>query len=330
MKPRRVMFVEKGRVAVEEFDLAVPAANQVALQTIASVISPGTELAYLHQLENARWPLPGPSNGYCSCGVVTARGADVKDLAIGQRVVSMMPHASHGLWDAAACYPVADNVPAAEAATFTLGMISLQAVRKAEVRLGQAVAVVGLGVIGNYAGQLARAAGATVVVGIDPVAWRRELAVECGFDAVAGSAANVPMDKFPQLKKAGGFDAVIEASGAPAPIIDAFHLARRLGRVALLGSTRGPTEKVDFYSDVHRKGLTIVGAHNSTRPAADDIGAWFTAQTDIRTVLDLLATKRVNAKPLLTETLKAADAPRGYERLVDRNNPLMTVALDWA
>jgi threonine dehydrogenase-like Zn-dependent dehydrogenase len=323
------MFVEKGKTAVEEFDLPAPGPTQVVLQTITSVISPGTELAYLHQLENARWPLPGPSNGYCACGVVAARGADVKEPEVGRRVVAMMPHASHGLVEAAACHPIADSLAPGEAATFTLGGISLQAVRKGEVRLGQTVAVIGLGVIGNYAGQLARAAGASLVVGIDPVAWRRDLATKCGFDAVAESAAAAPVDRFHQLKKAGGFDVVIEATGAPAPIIDAFRLARRLGRVVLLGSTRGITEKVDFYNDVHRKGLTIVGAHNGARPAVDDIGAWFTWTTDANTMLDLLTARRVNAGPLLTETVKAAEAPRAYERLADRNNPLMTVALDW-
>jgi threonine dehydrogenase-like Zn-dependent dehydrogenase len=330
MKTQRVMFLSKGKAGLEESDLPELSPTQVAVKAAATVISPGTELAYLHQMENARWPLPGFNNGYCFCGTVVAKGRDVADLAEGQRVVTGIGHASVGVSEATNCYAVPEGLPSEQAATFMLGAISLQSVRKARVRLGQSVAVVGLGVIGNYAGQLARAAGATLVVGIDPVAWRRDVAMKSGFDAVHDSSSKFPFDQFRQIKKAQGFDVVIEATGAPGPIVDGFRLTRRLGHVALLGTTRGCTEQVDFCNDVHRKGLTIVGAQNGTRPAADDIDTLFTLASDIRTTLDLLASKRVNAAPLISETVPSSEAPKAYDRLADRNQPLLTVALKWA
>ena len=54
-----------------------------------------------------------------------------------------------------------------------------------------------------------------------------------------------------------GAAVVIEATGTPQAILTAFGLARFGGRVILLGSTRGETEKVNFYADVHKKGLTV-------------------------------------------------------------------------
>jgi threonine dehydrogenase-like Zn-dependent dehydrogenase len=330
LKSTRVMFTAKGQTGLDQADLPSPGPGQVALKALSTVISPGTELAYLHQMENAQWPLPGLNNGYCFCGTVVALGTGVTDLKVGQRVVAGVRHVSHAVTEAAACFPVPDALAPDHAATFMLAAISLQAVRKGRIRLGQSVAVVGLGVIGNYAGQLARAAGATLVVGIDQVAWRRDIALKSGFDAVSDSAAGFPFDQYPQLKKSQGFDVVIEATGAPSPIIDAFRLARRLGTVALLGSTRGLTQSVDFYNDVHRKGITIVGAHNNARPVSDDIDVLFTLASDIRTCLDLLAGKRITAATLISDTVTPADAPQAYHRLFDRANPLMTVAINWA
>ena len=58
---------------------------------------------------------------------------------------------------------------------------------------------------------------------------------------------------------------VIEATGSPEPVNDAFALACSHGRVVLLASTRGVTE-TNFYRDVHRKGLTVLGAHANAVP----------------------------------------------------------------
>jgi len=329
MKVQNVNFVAQGKVAVEAGELDPPKANEVLVETEASVISPGTELAYLHQMENARWPMPGMNNGYCSCGKVIAVGGEVKDLAVGHRVVALARHASHFVTEAASAYPVHDGMSPMDAAAFTLGAIAMQGVRKGRVRLGQSVAVIGLGPIGNLAGQIAKAAGATAVVGIDPVKWRQGVALKSGFNAVADSAGAAPLERFYRTKKNEGFDVVIEATGSPIPIVDAFRLTRRLGHTVLLGSTRGVTEKVDFYNDVHRKGITVVGGHNGARPPADDSDAFSTLPTDIRTVLDLIADGRIVMQPLISAVVPPGEAPKAYERLSARNEELMTVGLKW-
>jgi threonine dehydrogenase-like Zn-dependent dehydrogenase len=323
MPATRVMFTAPGKVAVESFEPADVGANQVRTRAIASVISPGTELAYLHQLENARWPLPGVNNGYCHCAVVEKIGPEVKHLAPGQRVVGLASHASVSVSDAKRWFAVPETLPPAHAAMFALVEICVQAVQKAEIRLGQNVAVLGLGVIGNIAAQLARCAGATQVVGIDPVQFRRDLGKRCGLDAVVESA-----DAAKALREKG-FDVVIEATGAAPPIVSAFQLARRMGRVILLGSTRGLTQDVNFYRDVHHKGLTVIGAHAGTRPDVDEWGPYTTLDTDIRTSIDLLAVGRVNVGPLVTETVPYSKAPEAYARLADRSQPVTTIALDW-
>ena len=212
---------------------------------------------------------------------------------------------------------------------FRLISIALQGVRKAQLQLGHSVAVLGQGIIGNLAGQIARQAGATCVVGIDPVAWRRELALQCGMDAALDPASPSFADSWGELTEKRGFDAVFEASGVPDAVNEALALAARLGRVVLLGSTRGVTERVNFYRDVHKKGLTIIGAHESARAVGEDIGGYCTHRTDGRTALLLLAARRLTVQPLLSLELAASEGPAAYALLRSKQERLMTIALDW-
>ena len=125
------------------------------------------------------------------------------------------------------------------------------------------------------------------------------------------------------------YEATIEATGVPAAVLDSFALAKRLGHVVLLASTRGETESVNFYRDVHKKGLTIFGAHDSIRPAVDDHLFYATRHTDTQTALKLLATGRVQVEPIISDVVAPAEAPVAYERLTRRDEGLMLIEFDW-
>lgn len=210
MRAKQIFFPEQGRVAFETVELPGVGDNQVMVETIASVISPGTELAWLHNLPNTPGQYP-MRIAYCSCGRVVKKGSAVENLSEGQRVAYEGLHATALVLDAEQCVPVPERVTSEEAACFSPIAIALQAVRKIQVNLGDSAAVLGLGLIGNICGQLARLCGALNVVGIDPVEWKQELAVACGYDCAAGSVKEA-------LEKScvdEGFEVVIEASGAP-------------------------------------------------------------------------------------------------------------------
>lgn len=324
MQAHRIMLQSPGKIAIEPITLAAPGSTQVAIDMHYSTISPGTELAWLHGLPNTpcEWPMDA---GYCSCGIVRAVGSDITHVAVGDRVVTDVPHASAAVVDGPRCASIPDGVDMADVLPHRLASIALQGVRKAQIQIGQSVAVLGLGVIGNLAGQIARAAGATLVVGVDPLRFRRDVATRCGFDAVDAASP----DAMPRVQAAEGFDVVIEATGAAEAVNDALAITRRFGKVILLGSSRGETNKVNFYRDVHRKGVTLIGAHDSTRSTADDVPPRFTHATDTRTVLSLFATKRITGGPLISDTVGWRDAASAYDRLHARQEELMTICLDW-
>jgi threonine dehydrogenase-like Zn-dependent dehydrogenase len=122
---------------------------------------------------------------------------------------------------------------------------------------------------------------------------------------------------------------VIEATGQPQAVVLAIQLAKRFGRVVILGSTRGSVDGINFYLDVHHKGLTILGAHNSSRPKQDSHPGWWTMADDWRTSLKLLEWKRVTVAPLITHRFAATDAPKAYDLLAKGDLHAMAMVLDW-
>jgi threonine dehydrogenase-like Zn-dependent dehydrogenase len=201
----------------------------------------------------------------------------------------------------------------------------MQGVRKAQICLGDSAVVMGLGIIGNISGQLARLCGATEVVGIDPIEFKRDLAKECGYDWTAASVSDILKGTY----KDGRFEVVLDVTGAPEAVPEALEAAQLFGRVVLSGSTRGITKEVNFYKHVHCKGLTIIGAHNFRRPAIDDMFVVKPSKTDQRVTMQLLANKRLMLKPLLSDKVPAKEAPKAYERLAAKREKLITIALDW-
>ena len=328
MKAHRVCFSEQGKVVIETTDVEPPGHGQVLVEAICSVISPGTELAFLHARPNTPGKFPN-SSGYCMCGRVIGKSDGVEGFDDNPIVAVASSHASAQVVAANSCRRVPNGMPPVQAAAFMVVAIALQAVRKGQIQMGESVAVLGLGLIGNLAAQLAHVAGAARVVGVDPVGWRRNLAIECGTDGAHASSSDL-LQQLPDHPVRGqGFDVVIEATGLPSPINDAFHLARRLGRVVLLGSTRGNTDSVNFYRDVHKKGLTIIGAHGSIRSNRDDVGHLHTLWSDQLTSLDLIAANRIKIDPLISDRIAALQAPHAYEQLAAQDKPLMTIALEW-
>ncbi len=315
MNAYRIVAPERNKVTLESFTLSPPKATEVLVETLYTTISPGTELAWLQHQPSTPGVYPWYP-GYSGVGRVLEVGSSVYGLEIGQPIACNIPHSSHVVIDVSMCHPVSIAIDPVETSAFRLASIALQGVRKAQIQLGESVAVLGLGPIGLLAGQLARASGATFVGGVDLLESRRNLALDCEFDAASEAAAF------------DAFDVVIEATGVPQVINTAFKVSKQRGRVILLGSPRGMSDGIDFYTDVHRKGIHIIGAHEINRTEFDErLSA--TDFEDEETVLALLASERIRLRPLITEVIAPQGTARAYQRLAEREEGLMLVTIDW-
>ena len=325
MKGRRVVFRSRGVVDVEEFDVSKPNAGQLLIKTVCSLISPGTETAFLMALPNTPKRFP-QYPGYSNVGVVEEVGEKAEGFKPGELVVSSAPHSSYVLAQSSGVLKVPEGLPAEEASFFNLASIALQGVRKGFIELGNSVVVVGQGLIGQLAVQLARLSGGFPVIAVDLVDWRLEVSAKHGADHVVNPSKVDAVEEVRRLTDGKGADVVIEATGNPEAIPMALDMAGRLGRVVILGSPRG-VSTVNFYMPVHRRGLVIIGAHTNVRPSHESLPHYWTDIDDKRLVLKLMADGRLRVRDYINLKLPVENAPDAYRLLMEHKERVLGVLL---
>lgn len=329
MKAQRVVWPSRAKVDVETFELPPIGDDEVLVATACTLISPGTERAFLLGLPNAQGRYPSRP-GYSNIGTVIEVGKSVTNCQVGERVASTQGHTSH--------FVTAPNrllkgtsmdVPAEEAVFFNLGAIALQGIRKARIELGEATLILGQGLIGLLAMQLAKLSGAVPLIAADLTDSRLEISKSMGADYALNPEDTNFSEQLSQVTNGDGPAVVIEATGHPDAISTALDVAGRDARVVLLASTRGETPKVNFYRDVHKKGLILYGAHNSIRPRQESSPNFWTLEDDSLLLLTLIAGKRFNVVPLISHRVLGEEAPKAYQLLMEWNPGLLGVVLQW-
>lgn len=322
-----VIVAAPGAVRLETTDSPPLAADEVLIRTTKTLVSPGTERALLLNLPGFAVQYP-KATGYSHVGEVVKVGSAIDGLAVGDRVASRSRHASHVIAKAEDCHKLNANINDEEATFFQLLAIALQAVRKTRLEVGEAAAVIGAGLVGLLALQVCRAAGALPVIAIDNEHGRLKRAKRLGADATIQTDQS---DAFAQSSGAQlqGVPVVIEATGNPAALETACQHAAFGGRLALLGSSRGATESFDFYKQVHKRGLTLIGAHISTTYRLAAAPGWWTQHEEQRTALRLIQNRRVAVKPLITHRYSFHDIDAAYELLASWNADAIGIVIDW-
>jgi 2-desacetyl-2-hydroxyethyl bacteriochlorophyllide A dehydrogenase len=329
MKVQRVVWPDRAKVDVETFDLPPIGDDEVLVETECTLISPGTERAFLLGLPNAQGRYP-TRPGYSNIGTVVEVGKAVTDCRVGERVASTQGHTSHFIASPNRLLKVAStDVPAEEAVFFNLGAIALQGVRKARVELGEATLVLGQGLIGLLAMQLSKLCGAMPLIAADLTDSRLDISKRMGADFTLNPEDADFSEQLTDATKSDGPSVVIEATGHPDAISTALDAAGSGARVVLLASTRGETPNVNFYRDVHKKGLILYGAHNSIRPRQESSPNFWTLEDDSLLLLSLITQKRFNVVPLISHRVPGEDAPKAYQLLMEWNPGLLGVVLQW-
>ena len=333
MKTPAIVFSSPGQVVLGSTDLdpAQLRPDQVIIDTEASVVSPGTELAILRGTET--WaPLPYVP-GYGSVGRVRAVGSAVANVKIGDRVFT---HGRHIAQDFSSnmIVPVPAEVTAPEAACARLAQVAFTAVRIAQAQLGDWVVVQGLGAVGNFAAQLFSLAGCEVVA-TDVSPGRCALARACGIRHVLPAGPDF-REKLRALTGGALARTVVDATGVPAVAAAAINFAGPLGELILLGSPRGTceTDITPFLNGSHLWGngcVTVKGAHEWRLPVGKDGSGRqpYSMEGNLEVLLRLMAQKRLILAPMLAHTAAPQDAPAIYTALQQRRDDVLTAVIDW-
>ena len=202
-------------------------------------------------------------------GTVTVVGGDVEGFAVGDTVAARAPMREEQVVSASKCWRIPDGVSWKSAVCLDPAQFALGAVRDGNVRVGDAVAVFGLGAIGLMAIQVAKASGASPVIGIDLVENRRGVALQYGADLVLDPA---DVDVGLELKKATskrGVDVAIEYSGS-AQAMQAALRGVAFGGTVVAGAFPPPyAGGLDFGAEAHMNRPNIVFSRAVSDPNRD-------------------------------------------------------------
>jgi predicted dehydrogenase/threonine dehydrogenase-like Zn-dependent dehydrogenase len=191
--------------------------------------------------------------GYSSAGTVLAVGDGVTDVVVGDRVsCAGAGYATHSEVSCiprllAAKIPVDGTVSFDEAAFATVGAICLHGIRTAEVSLGDTVAVIGLGLLGQITVQLLKAAGCRAL-GMDLQKGRGSLAQNSGAEAVSNDA-HAFRDLCFQCTGGAGVDSVIITAETPSsePVNLAAEVARDRAIIVAVGTVGMELQRKLYY-----------------------------------------------------------------------------------
>lgn len=328
----KIIFAQTNQVQTiteeKAFDLQP---EDLLLQTRYSLVSAGTEMAKLTGLQQVTYPFV-PGNR--AVGEVVAVGSDVTKFQPGDFVFSHTPHASHAL-ASRLCVPIPANVEPQASTLVGLALVAMTALRIGQVELGDRVAVIGLGLVGNLAAQLLQLAGADVIA-IDLAPGRLAKAQACGIHQVINAHETDPAAAVMELTEGKGVDVVVEASGTAQAAELAVSLTGKRGEgiVVLLGSPRKEyeTNLTSFLNHVHlwRNGsVTLRGAHEWRYPLEETPFLKHSMQRNAATIFRLMAQGKLQTAPLITHVFNPEQAATAFAGLQNEPDAYMGVLFDW-
>lgn len=356
-----------GEIVVEEVPAPDVSPHHVLVRPLRSLISSGTETASLHtgslasvaagnpdkirQVLNTM-QLQGPARtieevraklkdfavlGYAGAGVVAAAHATVTDLVVGQRVAYGGEGTGHGEYILTGRQLVAripEHVDFECASFSTLGAIAMNAVRVAEIDIGDRVAIIGLGLVGQLVAQLARLRGARVIA-LDIQQSRIDLATRLGAETgVMGSEAAPEQVK--ALTEGRGVDCVLVCAAAKSdiPMKQSLAMVRDRGRVVVVGAVEMTYPWLEAYLKETQVFMARAYGPGSYDPMYERRGIDYplpyvrwTENRNQEEFLRLIGAGLVDVKPLITHRFPLAEAAKAYETIMTPGSGSLAVTL---
>ena len=354
-----IQYQKKGDIVVSELPAPVCPNGGILVRTAYSLISAGTEKSSVSKakssiLERAKKQPEDvklvldfikkeglvstykrvkskldsyKSLGYSASGIVVE--SRTPHFSIGDRVAcagaGYANHAELLAIPSNLAVKMPDNVDFNSAAYTTVGAIALQGVRQGDVRLGETVAVVGLGLIGQITIQLLKASGCRVI-GMDINTDLYRTAIDSGADMVCKSESASKNDIL-AFTRGVGCDIVLITAGTSSnqPLELALDICRKKGKVVIVGAVGMNVPRTPFYMkeiDLRISCSYGPGRYdvNYEEKGIDYPIAYvrWTENRNMSAILDLLSSGALNFKKLTTHIFKVKDSPSAYDLITGK------------
>jgi predicted dehydrogenase/threonine dehydrogenase-like Zn-dependent dehydrogenase len=278
--------------------------------------------------------------GYSSAGIVAESA--VEGFKAGDRVACAgTGYASHAEIISVPrnlAVRIPDEVGFDEAAFTTAGAIAMQGVRQADVRMGEQVMVIGLGLIGLLTVQLLKASGCRVI-GMDISARNFELALKLGCDRCTLSNDNAVLD-VQAFTRGYGADAVLitAATKSDEPVQLAMQFARKRGKVVAVGTVGMNIPRNPFYEKEVEFRISCSYGPGRYDPQYEQGGndyplgfVRWTENRNMEAALDMMAQRKLDVEPLVTHRIPVRESLRAYDIITGKvEEPYLGVLLQYS
>ncbi len=279
--------------------------------------------------------------GYSSAGIILAVGEGVDDLSPGMYVAcggaDYAVHSEAVLVPKNLCVPFCDSIPFEDAAFTTISAIALQGIRKGEVRLGDNVVVMGLGLVGLLSISLLKASGANVLgmdIRKDALEWGEKL----GVDQTVHLGKEDPIEAVKKWTQGRGADVVIltVATQSNEPMRTSPYLLRDRGRIVVVGVAGLELEREPFYHgdlELHFSRSYGPGRYD---PQYEEKGLDYplgyvrwTERRNMEAVVSLMAQGKFRPSDLITHRFDFQEAESAYEMILEGKSFPVGVLLNY-
>jgi 2-desacetyl-2-hydroxyethyl bacteriochlorophyllide A dehydrogenase len=343
---KELVFFGPKKVGFREYTEKALKDDEVKLKSLMSGISHGTEMNYyrdnvpffkkkwnqdfrLFVKGESTWSYP-TTVGYENVSVVTDVGKEVKNLKKGDRVWVFKPHRETNVVSEheARSGLIPKGVSQKEGIFTMLAKVALGAVHDAKIKIGDNVAIFGLGTIGLMVAQLAKLCGAEKVYAVDLITKRLKKAEEYNVQILNARENDVAL-KIKENSFGKGVDVAIETSGSYRGVHEAIRSCSIAGRVVTVGFYRGGASNLYLGEEWHHNRITLLSSMTSWDCPHRDFPLWNEDRL-LSTVFKLFKDKKLLVEDLITHIIPFENAQKAYE-LIDKNpQKTIKVALSYA
>ncbi len=293
-------------------DLKGPSGNEVKTRTIYSGVTNGTER---NQLTGGNYApadadLPTGGNGYQNVGKVIVVGPDVRELKVGDVLFMSAVHAEYAVMpEDGLLVRLPGTMELTEAALLGICSVAMRTCRNAELSVGERVLIVGAGILGQVAVQVAAGMGARATI-CDIDGGRLAIAREIG---AAETVLDVSGEQWNQNVDEASFDVVMDFAGVPGMEDQLISALRPRGRVLFIAGR----DKVTYTFNLGQ-GREVRIRQNSHFD-----------RDDLHNTCRLVARGSIKIRPLIRDVVPVSEAKRIYDTLRDTPDQLMGTVFAW-
>ena len=341
-----LLDLNSGKIEIYEMPIPLIRDNFVKIKSIYSLISQGTEKklidfgkasplkkikdnndkfnillnkikndGLINAYEAAKFKLDTPMPlGYNNVGKVVEIGKNVKNITVGDYVISNGPHAEYFITSSNLCLRIPNNVDLKEATFTIISSIALHGIRLSKPTIGEKYIVIGLGLLGQITCELLNANGCKVV-GIDKDINRVKSAVQNNIDAYS-------LDEYSKNNEINSFDASLICTSAnnSEPIELSSEILRRKGRIVILGTIEGKFNRDKFYYKELKLMVSCSygpGRYNKKYEENNldfpiEYVRW-TEKRNFSAILYLIKQSKINLKKFITNIFEFTDYDKAYK-----------------